>query len=314
MTLPDAIDRSDGPRRIGVSIVNYNSAHHLSALIETLRSPHIAAISIVDNSGELDRERLPDLGDIETIVVTPGENLGFGRGQNLSCAQLVQRPRIEFIWILNPDMKATPGAADALLKAAAERKSAILSPLITTTSAANSEVCWFAGGQMDIKRGNVSHDGFGDPIASWTRCEPYPTGFITGAAPFMSVSVWESLGGFDDRIFLYWEDVDLSLRALAQGVGLYVVPGSVVWHLESGSSRGRDSRGRGHVYTINNARNRTRLMARYGNPGERSLRVIWRTARAVASSLAGRSRPRLRSAILEIRGSLLGWRDWRTAG
>ena len=41
--------------------------------------------------------------------------------------------------------------------------------------------------------------------------------WLTGASLAMSITLWEQVGGFDERYFLYWEDVDLSWRILQAG-------------------------------------------------------------------------------------------------
>ncbi|MEX2312256.1 MAG: glycosyltransferase, partial [Rhodospirillales bacterium] len=60
---------------------------------------------------------------------------------------------------------------------------------------------------------------------------PFCTGFVMGAAMLWRMDVWRALGGFDEAIFLYGEDADLSLRATQAGFSIVIEPGAVVKHL-----------------------------------------------------------------------------------
>ena len=66
--------------------------------------------------------------------------------------------------------------------------------------------------------------------------------FVTGAAMMMHISTFELIGGFREDLFLYWEDVDLSLRAGRAGVRMELVPDARVWHAEGGSAESRSVR------------------------------------------------------------------------
>lgn len=60
---------------------------------------------------------------------------------------------------------------------------------------------------------------------------------FTGASVIIRKEVFEKLGGFDEKYFMYYEDVDLSLRMQRQGLKIIYEPKSVVYHLHSGSSK-----------------------------------------------------------------------------
>ncbi len=69
-------------------------------------------------------------------------------------------------------------------------------------------------------------------------------------------SLWEALGGFDERYFLYWEDVDLSWRARGLGAQLLVVRDAVAVHDEGGTQQPSHQRERSASYYYFNIRNR----------------------------------------------------------
>lgn len=60
---------------------------------------------------------------------------------------------------------------------------------------------------------------------------------FTGASVIIRKEVFEKLGGFDEKYFMYYEDVDLSLRMQRKGWKIIYEPKSVVYHIHSGSSK-----------------------------------------------------------------------------
>ena len=85
----------------------------------------------------------------------------------------------------------------------------------------------------------------------------------SGAAALLRRRYVDSVGPFDERLFLYYEDVDLSLRGRAQGWRYASVPASVVRHAHS-TSTGADS----ELARFYNDRNRLVVLARHRPVGE----------------------------------------------
>ena len=206
MTLPD----------IHVVIVNYRSAAYTTKCVESLVEEPISSITIVDNdSGDMDRTQIEDIvREVPNArAIFQSHNSGFGAGANRGVESLEGASEHDLVWILNPDTLVSRGAARTLAENA-KRGSRIVSPQITTGSAGDR--VWFAGGDVDPARGHVSHWGYGQEVRETDRI--FECTFITGAAPMMTIETWRELGGFREDLFLYWEDVDMSLRAKRRGV------------------------------------------------------------------------------------------------
>jgi GT2 family glycosyltransferase len=60
--------------------------------------------------------------------------------------------------------------------------------------------------------------------------------FVYGCAMLLSARMLYAVGGFDERFFMYYEDVDLCLRARAAGFQVALAPKALVWHLGSRST------------------------------------------------------------------------------
>lgn len=240
-------------RQVTVLMVNYRSAEHTRHCLESLDSEEIHRVIVLENgSGEDEWNRLRMVvapwGNKITLVRSL-KNVGFGAGVNLASKQL--EPSYEgLIWILNPDTIVHKGCVTSLAEKVLAGCVDVVSPVIATGSQ-GQPVVWFAGGEFDHRKGATRHLGYGSPL-------PAPNGvvktsFMTGAAPMMSFDSWNKLSGFNEDLFLYWEDADLSLRAQHIGLVMGVDTSAHIWHKEGGSG---GTEGRSESYYFYMQRNR----------------------------------------------------------
>jgi N-acetylglucosaminyl-diphospho-decaprenol L-rhamnosyltransferase len=118
---------------------------------------------------------------------------------------------------------------------------------------------------------------------------------VTGAFYFMRRELFTKLGGFDRRYFLYFEDVDLALRARRQGAGTYFLKDAKVFHAENVStSQTRDLQ----VYHL--VRSRTLFAYRFWSRWQASLLVFLTFTVELPARLAKAALDRNRAAILAI--------------
>ncbi|HEX8085581.1 MAG TPA: glycosyltransferase family 2 protein [Solirubrobacteraceae bacterium] len=203
---------------VAVVVVAHDSAGELGGSLGALRDQLREGDEVVvvdsgssDGSAEVARRVLP-----EARVVDAGGNVGFAAG----CNRGVGATSAPLVLLLNPDCVAQPGFLDALRAAAADRPGwAAWQALVT-----------LPGGDRVNTAGNVVHFlGFGwvggldRPVAEVPR-EPHEVPFASGAAMMVRREAWERAGGFDERYFMYGEDLDLSLRLRLAGHGIGVVP------------------------------------------------------------------------------------------
>jgi GT2 family glycosyltransferase len=92
------------------------------------------------------------------------------------------------------------------------------------------------GGARINTAGNVAHfvgvswaGGVGRPVAD-APAEPEEVAFASGAALVVRRDAWEQVGGFDERYFMYCEDLDLSLRLRLRGWEVGIAPAARVEH------------------------------------------------------------------------------------
>ncbi|HMB54616.1 MAG TPA: glycosyltransferase family 2 protein, partial [Thermoanaerobaculia bacterium] len=174
-----------------------------------------------DGSAELVREEFPEVALLEL-----GENLGFGRAINRAVAAHPGDPVI----LLNDDVECEPRFAEALLDAAAEGAECVAGVL---TQEANPGLIDSAGVVAD--RTLMGFDYLhGEPLEA-AREAPDPLGPSGGAALYR-LDAFQATGGFDERIFLYYEDLDLALRLRAHGGRCRLAPEARALHAYSASS------------------------------------------------------------------------------
>lgn len=237
-----------GETPVHVGIVNYFTSRYLETLVPQVIADGAESITVLDNSCDTDEwDRLVALfGSSSTVrLIRSPRNAGFGPGHNRIVDNLAARPDHEIFCILNPDTLVEVGCLPALSHAVSSQPGPVaVAPVVVTGNRGEPRI-WFAGGTIDQRRGVVSHDGFGG-VPPEPGTPRFPSGFLSGAVVAARLSTWREFP-FREDLFLYWEDVELSLRWKDAGVGLLVEPNARVWH-EEGGSQAADAGLHGAVY------------------------------------------------------------------
>ncbi len=205
-----------------VIIVSYNGRQHLECCLGSLAATTQAEIIVVDNASTDGSAAWLARTYPEVRLIHSSVNLGFGGGNNLGARFACGR----YLAFLNPDTIVTPGWLDALIEAL-EADPAV--------GLATSQILLMDNPQRVNTCGNDVHvsgltlcRGMGMPPGAFHFLEEVSA--VSGAAFAMRRELFESLGGFDEKFFLYMEDTDLSLRARLAGFKCLFVPGSLVYH------------------------------------------------------------------------------------
>jgi N-acetylglucosaminyl-diphospho-decaprenol L-rhamnosyltransferase len=274
-----------------VFIPNYNSAGRITRALDGLRAQSVeAAVVVVDNgssddSPELVRERYPEVRLLEL-----GTNLGFGPGLNRGVAA---RPDADPVILLNDD--ATP-AAD-FVAALLERRGVAESVAGVMVQEADPGRIDSAGVIAD--RTVMGFDYLhGEPVAV-AAAAPDPLG-PTGGAALYSRAAFDAVGGFDERMFLYYEDLDLALRLAAAGGRCSLAADARAVHAYSASLGAASS-----AKYERTGWSRGYMLRRYGITADPRLAL---RALACEAVLCAGQLVRDRTAA-GLRGRLRGWRE-----
>jgi GT2 family glycosyltransferase len=212
--------------RPAVYIPNYNGAERIGRALRSLREQSREIDVVVVDNGSTDAS-LPLLRDEfpEVTVLALTENLGFGPALNRAAAEHPADPLI----LLNDDAEAEPRFVEALLDAAAEGVQVVAGVMLQERAPERIDS---AGVVAD--RTLMGFDYLhGEPAAA-AASAPDPLG-PTGGAALYDRTAFEAVGGFDERIFLYYEDLDLALRMRAAGARCRLAPGARALHAYSAS-------------------------------------------------------------------------------
>ena len=280
-----------------VVTVTYSPGPHLERFLASLSLATERPISVLladngstDGTPQEAVERYPNVRLFAT-----GANLGYGTAVNRAVAQLAESGDDGADWMIvaNPDVQWGPGSIDALLDAAGRwPRAGALGPLIRDP---DGSLYPSARHLPSLIRGSM-HALVGPFWKSnpWTlayrqeRLEPSerPVGWLSGSCLLVRRSAFSQVGGFDERYFMYMEDVDLGDRLGRAGWQSVYVPSSEVLH-HRGHATGYDPES--HLAAHHRS---TYLFLSDRHPGWRRAPLRW----TLRGSLALRSRLMVRNA------------------
>jgi GT2 family glycosyltransferase len=210
---------TDPWRDITIVIVTHNSSRIIESCLVPLRGAR--RVVVVDNASRddtCDRVRRV-LGNAE--IIRNSSNAGFGAAVNRGVA----RADTPFVLLLSPDTIVGGETVRLLIEAAhAYAEAALIAPYLTD-SAGMVELSWMGPFEHNHHPATVFPE---NPFCTW---------FVMAAVLLIRVSAWRHVTGFDERIFLYGEDVDLCLRFSKARFGLVIVPTARAQHSGGQSSR-----------------------------------------------------------------------------
>ncbi len=242
--------------KIFVSIINFNgkadTIECLRSLDKISKNSFELEVVIIDNgSRDVFKAEAKDYKNFPLHIVRSEENLGFAGGQNLGIKYALSKGA-DFVLVLNNDVMLDKEFLVNLLATFSQKNDcAVVCPKIYFAKGyefhkdrykddERGKVIWYAGGVMDWKNVIAYHKGV-DKVDKGQFNKVSETEFATGCCMMVKKDVFDSVGFFDEKYFLYYEDSDFSMRAKAKGINIYFQPESVIWHLNAGSAGGSGS-------------------------------------------------------------------------
>jgi N-acetylglucosaminyl-diphospho-decaprenol L-rhamnosyltransferase len=214
---------------IALVTVTHNSERDLERLLRSARQHLPAARVVVVDSGSSDRSAAVGR-EHGADVIELGENLGFGRASNVGVARVEERITV----LINPDVELVDGS---LGQAVGELQvdDRILAPLVLLPDGSrqdNAQAEPATGAALAIAL--VPPAAMPQPLRThacpWTSTRSRRVGWGVGCCLAARTDTLRRLGPFDDRLFMYGEDLDLGLRAADVGVETWFWPRARVIH------------------------------------------------------------------------------------
>ncbi|GEM_PF-342176 len=222
--------------QVSAIIVNYNTGKLLTKAVRSVIGIPGIEVIVVDNAS-----RDESIATLEKSVKAKNlkvfknsDNIGFGKAVN----QGVLSARGKYIYLLNPDAELTSKNLNRLVETAGSFKNnCIVAPKLINpdgTPQAScyrkqsiwSAVCEFLLGEKGAYQKYL-------PLGK----SPQVVHAAVAAAWLVPKAVWVMLGGFDEKFFLYFEDLDLCDRAAKLGIKVIYDPQAVVKHHHGVSSK-----------------------------------------------------------------------------
>jgi N-acetylglucosaminyl-diphospho-decaprenol L-rhamnosyltransferase len=238
------VPASEADIRWAAVVINYEAGAALCECVRSLLADtsagHPPTVVVVDN-GSSDGSAAAVARALPAVtVLDPGANLGYARAANLGIAA-TDAPVVA---VCNPDLEVREGAAGALLdRLDAEADLGAVGPMICNTDG----TIYPSARSVPRLRDAVGHGllGLVWPTNPFTRryrqldADPRrrrDVDWVSGAAVWLRRAALATVGGWDERYFMYVEDVDLCWQLRLRGWRVGYEPGAVVTHVQGATT------------------------------------------------------------------------------
>jgi len=219
-------------------IVNHNGKKllekSLPSILKTNKNDFNLDISVVDNNSTDDSISFLEKEYPAIKLVKSETNLGYGRAHNLAYEEY---PNYDHYVFMNNDIKVEPNWLQKLLEVFQTKQNvgAVGPKILLSEKKDNRYVINSAG--MDIDKHYMAYDRYEGEYDGEKYSEIEKVDGICGAVMLVPKEVLKKIKGFSPKMFLYYEDIDLSLRIRDQGYDIYYCGQSVVYHDHMASTK-----------------------------------------------------------------------------
>jgi glycosyltransferase involved in cell wall biosynthesis/GT2 family glycosyltransferase len=283
---------------LAVLVVSYRRADLLARCLDSVRKqlPDVPVL-VWDNASAASAEVRALAGQYPDLEWTFAErNIGYAAAVNALAATLTEPADL---LLLNPDAELTGPLTGSRAALRADRVAAVSPTVIDPGGARPWDV---ARRRQTVLRALVSHTGYADRLRGTRFSDRYATapaevsGYLSGCCLLISAAAWHSLGGFDERFFVYGEEAEWQRRATAAGWRLRLVDEPDVRHGDHGTTAG-DPQAAARGADLLRA-GQAELLGMEGNYGPGA----WFTAGLAVADRVQRSHRAARAAVRAARG------------
>lgn len=230
------------PTEVSIVVVNWNSGHLLRACMDSIASQHAAGsiaieVVVVDN-GSVDQSLVLPRYPFELTVLRNGCNHGFAR----ACNEGAAKANCPFILFFNPDCVLGAGSIEAGVTTLRQAQDVgVVGVALSDDSGRIARSCHhfpsvrhFAGRITGLAR--FFPRVFESAMRDWPHDQDRDVDHVIGAFYMIRAELFRTLGGFDERFFVYLEDLDLSLRVRCAGYRVRFLAQPSSYHKGGGTS------------------------------------------------------------------------------
>ena len=212
--------------KITIVIVIYNSTDIIFNCLKHLNDFDIIIVNNGKNAKVLDK--LSSKNNIK--IISPGKNVGMGKGANFAFESI----QTDFFLLLSPDIEISEDSISKLFtKITKNDNCAIAAPLNITDPDSfgvlpeKRDLYEKNRNKIDINLNNIEMKPEGEICVDVTK----------GCALLINSKYFKEVGGFSEKFFLFWEEVDLCKKFLKKNLAIIVNPLSEAHHKEGTSSK-----------------------------------------------------------------------------
>ena len=216
---------------VAVVTVAYRSGDTLASMLRALPVERLADVVVVDNGDDAgDAAAVEEHGGGRARLLSGAGNIGFGPGNNRGAR--AANPS-DWLLFLNPDAVLDAAQLETLVDYAREHPdAAVVGPRVF-----DGDVPLTSSGDLATLRTEIAHHG--PPLLKRLgrqrrhppdRSSSGPVGYVEGGCMLVDRSTFEAVGGFDEVLFLYYEECDLARRVGRVGRTVHLCATARVQH------------------------------------------------------------------------------------
>lgn|GEM_PF-448171 len=232
-----ALSRAPSPPSRRCVVVTYNSARTIEACLRSLAGESVIVVDNGSSDDTLAKVRRFD-GDVRVIALQG--NHGFAHGANLGFKHATPND----VALVNPDAMPAPGTLDRLAMIAETRGAGLVGPRLVypdglVQESARTFPCFsrLAARRTRMLGTRLRERLEASYVAPAFKRHVCPVDWVIGAVMYIPRRSLDEVGGFDERFFLYAEDVDLCTRLWRAGRPVLLDPHSVATHAYARQSK-----------------------------------------------------------------------------
>jgi GT2 family glycosyltransferase len=214
---------------VAVIVLNYNGVEYLNACLSSLKAQTYKNYQTIvfdnastDKSTEFIKQNFPNVTLIEAE-----ENFGFAKGNNLAI-QFALKRKADYVLLINNDTESEKNMLEKLISTAENDGSiGVVGPAVFDLK--NKRV---------LQEMGMAIDRFGYPLALKTPTDRSKVFFVSGCAMLIKSELLRRIGLFDEKYFMFAEDLDLCWRAQLEGYEIGVNENARVYHASGASILG----------------------------------------------------------------------------
>ena len=229
---------------VAIIVLNWNGWQDTLQCLDSLRKVENPTIRVyvVDNGSTNEsvpklRSYLANLNEGEDMVLIENEeNLGFSGGMNVGMQRALD-DGYDWLLLLNNDVIVDARFLVPMLNAADEdAQIGMVNPKIYLLE--EPDMFWSIGGRVNWMKTRGWHVGYRErDIGQYDQPPVQETAYATGGCVLLRRAMLEQIGLMPDIYFVYYEDVEWSLRAQRAGWRTVVVPEAKIWHKGAASAK-----------------------------------------------------------------------------